>query len=449
MFGIHRGFIDAKRNSLLCSGLLALTKLTDIERFGSSVTLHAQRIPGMSGEKKHWRMSTPFRRFSGTQDRPKANVGRSGSRVSSVYLPDDSSTSGFIIVPEFDYPVQTQTTHGKSNHNSHQANVSATTTSSPSLPSVVDSYPVSLTPTGSQHSYLGGVSGDTSVVSASHDDDLTQRLGFAYEHIRSMPSAASPKVPLSSDPRMLRKQLGVPQHSVINYPIHSSPDLPNPHASPHEPISPGLPLATSPDVSHARISEKLGLAINMDTNVYPPPPHYLQDPIRSPQSNPVVTMPTQTKNTTPQCGPLGTPCSTHTVCTWRPQPSDSKQSKLVKRRVGKTISSPSSLPPSSQQASRGMLRKPGADTLPSANAHRRRTSLPQIRPPSPFRINIVSLFDTRHSTCNAVTSSSPFIMNGMTVEPILTLPVSVIPRLLNFMRQIRGQPAEARRFLLP
>lgn len=373
----------------------------------------------MSGEKKHWRLSTPFRRSSGTQDpRLKAEVGRSGSRVSNVYLSDDSSTCGFTIVPEFDYPVQTQTTHENSNHNS-----------SPLPPDAVDGYSPNPIPKDSKYSYLSGSSCGTSIFDTSRDDNLTRRLDFAYEHIRSMSSAASPKIALSSDPQILRKQLGVPQHSVFNHPIHSSPDLPNPHASRGDPTSPGSSPATSPDVSHARISNELGSFINMDTNIYPAsPPHHFQDPIQPAQSKTVVTTPTLTENFPSQCSPLGTPWSAHIACTSKPQPFNPNPSKLAKRRVEKPAFSAPSQHSSGRQASRGVLRKPGVNTSPSANAHRRQNSLPQLRPPSPFRVDIVSFFITCHSTSNAVTSSSPFIMHGTTVEPILTLPLSVIPR---------------------
>jgi hypothetical protein len=401
----------------------------------------------MSGEKKHWQLPTPFRRFSGKQDlRPK--VGHSGSCVSSVYLSDDTSTSGFIVVPEFDDPVRTRTTHEESNHTSHLSKLPVITSSDPLSP--IDNYLYDPEPIGFQYSsYLSGGSCNTSIANTSREDDLSQRLGSAYEHIRSMPSAAPPKVSLSSDPQMLRKQLGVPQHSVLNYPIHSSPDLPNPHTSPREPTSPNLSPAASPDVSHARRSKKFGLRIN--TNLYPNSPrHGFPEPFQPAQRKSVVTSPTLTENTPSQCSALEAPWSTHIACTQKPHPSISNPSKLAKRHVEKPVVSPSSLSSPHRQALRGhsVLRKPVPDTPRSTNAHRRQISLPQIRPPSPFKVDIVSLFTICHSTCNAVTSSSPFITHGTTAEPILALPLSIIPRYSNSMRQNHDAPVEVPKFWL-
>lgn len=339
----------------------------------------------MSGEKKHWQLSTPFRRFSGKQDLPlKAKAGRSRSRVSSVYLSDDSSTSGFIVVPEFDDPVRTETTHDESNHTSHLPNLPAVTSSNPLSPNGGDGYLYDLESIGSYSSCLGRDPCDTFI----RDDDLTRRLGSAYEHIHSMPSVASPEVLLSSDPQMRRKQLGVPQHSVLNYPIHSSLDLPNPHTSPRESTSPRLPPTTSPDVSYARTSKKHGFRVN--TNVYPLPRHHFPGPFQPAQRKPMVTSPTLPKNSPSERSTLGEPWSAHIARTSKPQPFIPKSSKLAEWRVDKPIVSPSSLPSSRRQTLRNVLRKSAADAPPSNNGWQ--TSLPQIRPPSPFRIDIVSRF---------------------------------------------------------
>lgn len=363
----------------------------------------------MSGEKKHWRLPTPFQRFSGKQDlRQEPEVGHSRSRVSSVYLSDNTSTNGFIVVPEFDDPARTQTTREESNF------VSQLPSPNPLSPNGVDSYLRSLEHIGFHHSsYLDGSSCNASVANTSWDDDLSQRLGSAYEHIRSMPSTASPKVLLSSDPQMLRKQLGVPQHSVLNYPIHSSPDLPNPHTSSGEAMSPKPPPAIPPDVSHARTSKKPGLCIN--TNVYPISHRSSFSDHFQPVRRKSVVTPALIKN------------SSSRACTPNPRAFIPKPSKLVKRRVERPIISPSFLSSSRRQASRSVLRKPAVDTLPSMNAHRWQISS-QVGPPSPLKVDIVSLFTIRHSTCNAVTSSSLFIIHGATVEPIPILPPSAIPR---------------------
>ncbi|KAF8560123.1 hypothetical protein OG21DRAFT_1502469 [Imleria badia] len=386
----------------------------------------------MSGEKKHWRLPTPFRRFSGKQDlQQKSEVEHPRSRVSSVYLSDDTSANGFIVVPEFDDAARTQQVetrwHEEFDHASQLPKLPAVTFFNQLSPDGVDSYRHDLEPIGFHyHSYPGGGSCNTSVANTSWHDDLSQRLSSAYEHIHSMPSAASPRILLSSDPQMLRKQLGVPQHSVLNYPIHSSPDLPNPHTPPREATSPKLPSTASPDASHAKTSKKLGLCIN--TNVYPNSPRSgFSDPFQ-PAQRKSVAVPALTENPPSQCRTLEVPWSACITCTPKPQPSISNPSKLVKRRVERSIIPPSFLPSSRRQPLKGVLRKPAADTLPSTNAHRWQISLPQIRSPSPFKVDIVSLFAIRHSTCNAVTSSSPFIIRGATVKPILTLPPSVIPR---------------------
>lgn len=319
----------------------------------------------MSGKKKQWRFSVPFQTHSRKQEQLNAKVGRSGSRVSSVYLSDDSSASGFVIVPEFDYPVSTQ---AALEDNSHSA---PNLPSGPLSPNALDGDSIDLGLISPRFSYLGQ--------GESQEDDLAQRLAIAYEHIRSMPSVTPLRASLSSDPQLLRKQLGVPQHSVLNHPIHSSPHLPNPHPSPPEP---GPPLPTSLDVSHATTPKKLGLRINTDIDVYSP---------SSPDQEPTQLA---------QRSTLGTP---------RNSP------KSAKRRAEKTTLSASSASPASRQAQRGVFRK--SNTPSSVNTFRRQISLPQMRPPSPFRVNIVSLFITRHLKRNAITSSSPFITHGTTAEP--------------------------------
>ena len=382
----------------------------------------------MSGEKKLWRLSIPFRRFSGNQDlQPKARARRSGTRPPSVYLSDGSSTSDFIIVPEFDYPVQTHATLEESNPNAYLVSaLPAATFPSPLSPNGVNGCPANLKPMRSQCSYPDEGSCDTSIVNTRRADDLTQRLDFAYEHIRSMSSASPLRDPLSSDPQMLRKQLGVPQHSVFNYPVHSSPDLPNPHASPPESTYTESPPATSLDISYAGTSQKTSLGINMNTDVYPSSPRRFQDSIQHAPSNSVVTTPIPTEDPPSQCRILGTPWSTHIAHTSKPQPVNPNPSKLIKRRVEKATLPSSSLPTSRRQALTGALQKLGPNTPPTADAHRRQISLPQFRPPSPFKVDIVSHLITRRSTCSAVTSIRPFIIHGMTVEPTLTLPRSIV-----------------------
>ena len=374
----------------------------------------------MSQEKKLWRLTTPFQRTyssSGKQD-PRANskLRKSRSRVSSVYLSDSISSSGFTVIPEFDDPVRIQTRHEESNHTLHLPKPPAISPFSQLSPYGVHSYLYDPESIGLQYApYPGGGPCYTSVANTSSDDDLSQRLSFAYEHIRSMPSAASPTVLLSSDPQILRKQLGVPQHSVLNHPIHSSPDLPNPHVFPLEPTSP-------PDLSHESPSQRLGLCIN--TAVYPISCRDFPDFFEPVQR----TVSSSTESSSSQCHTPEAPWSAQIISTPILQPSTSKPSKLVKRRVEKPIITPSSRPSSRPQASRNVLRKQVADTPRSTNAHRCQISLPQIRPPSPFKVDIVSLFATCPPTCNAVTSISLFIMHGTTAGPILALPICVVPR---------------------
>ncbi|KAG6380956.1 hypothetical protein JVT61DRAFT_5350 [Boletus reticuloceps] len=335
----------------------------------------------MFGEK-HWRLSSPFRRFSGKQDpRFKSKVGHSRSRVSSVYLSDDTSTSGFIVVPEFDGSVRTQTTHEESNRSTHPPTLPAVTSPDPLLSNRIDSCLCDLEPGCDRGS------GNTSIPTTSLDDDLSQRLGSAYEHIHSMSSAIPPKASLSSDPQMLRKQLGVPQHSVFNYPIHSSPDLPNPHIFPLEPTSPKLPNASSPDVVHAKTSKKPGLSMN--TDVYPVSHRRgFLDSVQLTQMKSVAAVPTLTENSPSQSPVLEAPRSAHSICTPEPQPSITYSPTLAKSHAEEPISTPSSSPSSRRQASRGVLRKPVPNTPLCTNAHKQQIPLPRIRPPSPLKVDI-------------------------------------------------------------
>ena len=352
----------------------------------------------MPGEKRHWRLPTPFRRFSGAQGvRPKSKEGHSKSRrVSSVYLCDGTSTSDFIVVPqEFDCPRRTPAANEAP---------PAVTSCNRLSPNGIDSYLYDTEQIGFHHSsyQVGGSPCETSVPNTNWDDDLSERLGSAYERIHSMLYAASHKFSFSADPQMLRKQLGVPQHSVLNYPVHSSPDLPNPHTIPLEPTSSELPPTASIDVSHSRTSKTLGLCTN--TNGRP----------TSPRCCPPGSL-TATNSLSQRCAP-GEHYSAHIACTPKAQPSISNVSKLVKRRFVKPIISSSSLSPFRRQALKGVLRKPVIDTPLPTNAHNLQTLLPEIRSPSPFNVDIVSLFTIRHFTRNEVTSSSPFITHGTTVE---------------------------------
>ncbi|KAG9314140.1 hypothetical protein JVU11DRAFT_4925 [Chiua virens] len=317
----------------------------------------------MPGEKKPWKLPTPFRRFSGKPDSLlKTQVEHSRRRVSSVYLSDDS-TNGFIIVPEFDDPARIQTKHEEFFHESRSS----------TLPTMASSIPDSV---GSLScTYLGGGSYDASAVNASQNDDLVQRLGSAYEHIRSMPSAATPEVVLSSDPQTRRKQLGVPQHSVSNYPIHSSPDLPNPHTSLSDPPSPSLPLAIPQDVSPGGRLKK-----RKHPNVCPPSRRWFSKPSQIAQMKPASNTPTGTEESISQCSSLGARRSPHIARFSKPRPSAVNSCHVEKV-------TPTFRPSPGRPEVNGALRKPVSGTAPPAPAGRQ-IYLPQIRSPSPFRVDI-------------------------------------------------------------
>ncbi|KAF9225556.1 hypothetical protein BS17DRAFT_604500 [Gyrodon lividus] len=403
----------------------------------------------MSSEKKFWpKLRSPFRSSLGIiqVSQPEAEAGRtsrSASRVSSVYLSDDSSA--FVVVPEFDEPERTTPAlPEESGHSSRRFRcLPREASSSSSSHNGVNSYFSGFnTGTGSSpcspSSEAAGKSGSVCDVLAGapschthgtgQDYDLEQRLGSAYDYIRTMPSPVSPKVLLSSDPQMLRKQLGVPQHSVINYPIGCLPDLPNPHVSEshilsfkskcaEETISYSPGPATPPNRHDDIVTdslrfpllssrEKLSLHINTGASTrHYPPTAFSQLPLQNTLA--VTTGPASLDSAPPhqfvaawsQCCAVTTqsPMGIHATRSPDPQSSQGKPSKLLKRRVGPHLVSPpvSPLSPTSQEAStsRGVWpRKPVTGSGPLPNGHERQESLPQLRTPSPFRVDLVSPF---------------------------------------------------------
>lgn len=296
---------------------------------------------------------------------------------------------------------------------------------------------------------------------AGQDLDFEQRLGSAYDYIRTMPSPVSPKALLSSDPRMLRKQLGVPQHSVINYPLVHLPDLPNPHVSAESHLQPSSEpercegtVSYSPnpseqasrnrpsdhgDVESTRSplllsSEKPSLHINTDVPTCQPATTFSQLPV---QETPVITAgPVMIDSPTPRhlVSARTHHCAITTqspVCrraTHSPEPRSpqDRRSKLRKRRVGSHLASPSvsPLPSDGQQTPRGVW--PKKLVSPSPHEHKRRESLPQLRTPSPFQVDLVSPFVHYRYVCDAVTSSSRYITHGTIVELLSTFQGDVV-----------------------
>ncbi|KIK99467.1 hypothetical protein PAXRUDRAFT_512274 [Paxillus rubicundulus Ve08.2h10] len=435
----------------------------------------------MSSEKKLW-----------------PNFRRSLGITVQVLQPDPEArrtqpqSGGFVIVPEFDKPDQTTSVAqlSESRHSSqHFRSLLAEAPSSPLSQNDVDGYFPELdagtSGSGSSPSHCPCSSENLHDVSAKvadtphwhthgagQDLDFEQRLGSAYAYIRSMPSPVSQKALLSSDPRMLRKQLGVPQHSVINYPLVHLPDFPNPYisaeshlqlsselecyegAASYSPTNPSEPASQNRPGVHGDVEsirsplllslEKPSLHINTDTPTLRHPatafsPLPVEDTTPATTTEPVmIDSPTPRQFMSARAVTMQSPVCTHATYSPEPQSPQDKLSRLIKRRVGSYLASPSVSPLSSdgQQASR---------VGPSSREHKRRESLPQLRTPSPFQVDIVSPFVRYRYVCDAVTSSSQYITHGTSVELLSTFPGDVVGLL---RRQNHNGQAIAPRLLL-
>ncbi|KAG1757854.1 hypothetical protein EDB19DRAFT_1901344 [Suillus lakei] len=180
--------------------------------------------------------------------------------------------------------------------------------------------------------------------SPSTSGDLGGRLGNAYRHIQNMPpSPISPTISqLTGDPRTYHKQLGVPQHSVINQPMLKMPNLPNPHATSARSHSQPLPSLLPSDSLPASwtlggVPEPSGAPRFRHAQVKPQSPKYHYPP---PPAKPAMIV-----------GPIK-PCPAGVIAPLLPQPEDGRirselplqrRSKLIKRQSAALsyVSSPS------------------------------------------------------------------------------------------------------------
>ncbi|KAG0702723.1 hypothetical protein DFH29DRAFT_920141 [Suillus ampliporus] len=199
----------------------------------------------MSGEKRFWpKLRSPFRRSAQDQVPHENPRNHSDSKISNV-------TRGPVIVPVFqDHFHEDEPRKTSDSHVAHSESVQ----SSPTEESWV-SHPQDSSSHGG-NSYASSWSAQTGCTtpsanistfsgqavlpaaypgpcSPSTSGDLEGRLGAAYRHIQNMPpSPISPTISrLTGEPHTYHKQLGLPQHSVINQPTLKMPSLPNPHAA--------------------------------------------------------------------------------------------------------------------------------------------------------------------------------------------------------------------------
>lgn len=213
----------------------------------------------MSGEKKFWpKLRSPFRRTA-PHETPRKRSDTSGDSKTS------NTTLGSVIVPvfeveprkTFEYIAHTDSVRSLSTEESswvsHPQNSSA---------SDGDSYisnwsaqtGCANTPGANFESFFGQAglpAAYPGTCSPRISGDLEGRLDNAYRQIQNMPpSPISPIISqFTGDPRTYHKQLGVPQHSVINQPTLKMPSLPNPHATHARSHSQPLPTSSFPSES--------------------------------------------------------------------------------------------------------------------------------------------------------------------------------------------------------
>lgn len=313
----------------------------------------------MSGEKKSWpKLRSPFRRTV-PQETPR--------KRSDTSLGDSKISNTTLIVPVFE--VEPRKT---SQHVAHTENVRSFSTEESCMSHLQNS---SASHGDSYDSSWSAQTGCTTPganfgsFSAAYPEncsprisgDLEGRLGNAYRHIQNMPpSPISPTISqLTGDPRTYHKQLGVPQHSVINQPTLKMPSLPNPHAtharSHSQPLPSSFPFqslptswtwddvpepSSAPRFRHAQYHQPPSsqIDINDRPNAYR---HPITTSVHSSQTSPAMIL-----------GPAK-PYPVGAVAPLSPQPEDGhitelplrRRSKLIKRQSAALshVSSPSQL----------------------------------------------------------------------------------------------------------
>ncbi|KAG1825648.1 uncharacterized protein BJ212DRAFT_288678 [Suillus subaureus] len=209
----------------------------------------------MSGEKKSWpKLRSPFRRTVPHETSRKRSDTLGNSKISNTTLSS-------VIVPVFEVEPRKTSQHVTHTENVRSFSTEESCVSHPqnSLASHGDSYDSSwsaqtscTTPGANLGSFSGQAVLPAGKCSPRISGDLEGRLGNAYRHIQNMPpSPISPTISqLTGDPRTYHKQLGVPQHSVINQPTLEMPSLPNPYAaharSRSQPLPSSFPFESLP-----------------------------------------------------------------------------------------------------------------------------------------------------------------------------------------------------------
>jgi hypothetical protein len=318
----------------------------------------------MSGKKRCF-LRSPFRRTV-PHETPRKRSEISGDKnISNTAL-------GPVIVPVFEVESRKTSEHIAA----HTEDVrSFSTEESPvsypqkSLESHGDNYDSNWTGCTAPSANLGSMAGQT-VLPAAYpgtsspriSGNLEGRLGDAYRHIQNMPpSPISPTISqLAGDPGTYRKQIGVPQHSVINQPTLKMPNLPNPHATharshSHPLLSSfsfeSLPASwtcgdvpepsSAPRFRHAQIKAQYHHPPSLQTDINDR--HTTSSSIHSSQTSPTMIL-----------GPVK-PYLSGAVAPLSPQPEDDRitperplqrRSKLIKRQSAAPshVSSPPQMP---------------------------------------------------------------------------------------------------------
>ncbi|KAH7914719.1 hypothetical protein BJ138DRAFT_311906 [Hygrophoropsis aurantiaca] len=419
----------------------------------------------MSGEKTFLaKLRSPFRSTLDTiEDLSIARQSRgidsaSGSRVSSVYLSDDSSAHGFVVVPEFD---DTSASTELENSSSIRSNPTQEF-STPSLDSFSNGHSSYFSDfsrqatTGTSPDIEPGymLAVEASEIPEADHCHLDQRLGVAYDHIRSLQSPVSPclRNPASDEPGTLRKQLGLPQHSVINHVPSVMPHLPNPHVRPlksppssyypvpdAETSRPPTPPSCHYNVrSASRFPQSSKPSLHINTNVRSsldqadiiPKSSRLVHSTKHGSHN--VNMPWHLVRNIP-AEPASSPSVAVHVASLSPSQCMHKRNatKLVKRKSVNvsTRVSESSLTSSpsidtrlnektslnSQAPRTGVREQPGAVIIGKEKI------IPPIRPPSPLRLDIVSSSLLQPTSCGTI--DALILKNHFTRHLTMLLPL--------------------------
>ncbi|KAG2154556.1 hypothetical protein DEU56DRAFT_769180 [Suillus clintonianus] len=326
----------------------------------------------MSSEKNFWpKLRHPFRKpvphetpqKLSDNDSKISNATR-GSVIVPVFQVDPHKTSEYIAHTESVRSLSTEESWDPQDSSSHGDNYVSSWSDQTGC----------TTPSANFSSFSGQAvlpAAYPGTCSPSTSGDLQGRLGDAYRHIQNMPpSPISPTISqLTGDPRTYHKQLGVPQHSVINQPMLRMPNLPNPHAA-HErshsqPLPSSFPSESLPvSWTWANVPERSSAPRYRHPQVKAQSPGYPHQPakpslqididVHSNLSRPATTVHSSQTSPAMVAGPVKH-YSADTTVPLLPQPeysrirselSPQRRSKLIKRHspAMSHVSSPSHLP---------------------------------------------------------------------------------------------------------